>query len=136
MCIRDSLKDEGIKPDVAAGLSLGEYSALAAAEVFEPEKAIELVRFRAEEMYKASIGVDCAMSALIGADRHIAEECCALVSEETGEIVQPANYNCPGQIVISGEAGAVAAASEPVSYTHLDVYKRQGYRWNILSQKQ
>ena len=106
------LKDEGIKPDVAAGLSLGEYSALAAAEVFEPEKAIELVRFRAEEMYKASIGVDCAMSALIGADRHIAEECCALVSEETGEIVQPANYNCPGQIVISGEAGAVAAASE------------------------
>uniref|UniRef100_UPI003FF12D6E ACP S-malonyltransferase n=1 Tax=Candidatus Fimenecus sp. TaxID=3022888 RepID=UPI003FF12D6E len=43
---------------------------------------------------------------------HIAEECCALVSEETGEIVQPANYNCPGQIVISGEAGAVAAASE------------------------
>ena len=110
--VTELLRERGVEPKMAAGLSLGEYSALSAAGVFSPQEAVALVRKRAEEMSRASEGVDCAMSAVLGADRKTVEECCGEASGLTGEKVQPANFNCPGQIVISGEKTAVSRAAE------------------------
>lgn len=104
------LESEGIVPEMAAGLSLGEYSALHAAGVFDAETAIKLVTRRAQEMHQAARGVDCKMSAVMGLERKALADCCA----EAGDsgICQIANYNCPGQIVIAGEAAAVERAAE------------------------
>ena len=109
------LRTYGIDAKMAAGLSLGEYSALCAAGVFTPEDAIKLVRIRAAEMYKAAMGIECAMTAVLGSDRKTVENCCKMASEVTSKWVQPANYNCPGQIVISGEKEAVQEASALLS---------------------
>lgn len=106
------LREKNIDPEMAAGLSLGEYSALSAAGVFSPQEAVSLVRKRAEEMSKAAEGVDCAMSAVLGLDRESVRQSCGEASEITGQKVQPANFNCPGQIVISGEKPAVEKAVE------------------------
>lgn len=95
----------GIVPEMAAGLSLGEYSALHASGVFDAETAIKLVTRRAMEMHKAAVGIDCKMSAVMGFDREALAECCTAASDMG--VVQIANYNCPGQIVIAGEADAV-----------------------------
>ena len=107
------LSKAGIEPEMAAGLSLGEYSALHAAGVFDAETAIRLVTLRAAEMHKAAAGIDCKMSAIMGFDRQALAECCALASEEG--LVQIANYNCLGQIVIAGEAAAVEKCVELAS---------------------
>lgn len=104
------LRKAGIQPELAAGLSLGEYSALHAAGVFDAETAIKLVSFRAQEMYKAAKGVDCKMSAVMGFDRDALAECCSLAKD--AGVVQIANYNCPGQIVIAGESAAVDKCTE------------------------
>ena len=108
------LQKAGVEPVMTAGLSLGEYSALHAAGVFDAATAINLVSLRAQEMHKAAEGVDCKMSAVMGFDREALAECCALSSD--AGVVQIANYNCPGQIVIAGEGAAVdkcaALASE------------------------
>lgn len=103
------LKKAGITPDMAAGLSLGEYSALGAAGVFDNETAIKLVTRRALEMHKASKGIDCEMKAIMGLDTKIVEECCK--SAGSDGIVQITNLNCPGQIVIGGDAVAVEKAA-------------------------
>lgn len=112
--IMAELQKAGVEPKMAAGLSLGEYSALHAAGVFDAETAIELVSRRAQEMHKAAEGIDCKMSAIMGFDREPLAECCEAASGEG--VVQIANYNCPGQIVIAGEAAgvdkAVALAAE------------------------
>ncbi len=98
-----------IRPQMAAGLSLGEYSALHAAGVFDAETAISLVTKRAAAMAEAADGVDCAMKAVLGLDRETLADCC---SKAAGRgTVQIANYNCPGQIVIAGERKAVEAAA-------------------------
>ena len=94
------LEKNGIRPDMAAGLSLGEYSALASAGVFDPKTAIELISFRGKEMAKASEGVACVMSAVLGLDRDVLAEIVAEASKLWK--VEIANYNCPGQIVVSG----------------------------------
>ena len=103
-----ALFDAGIRPDYAAGLSLGEYSALEAAGVFTAKAAIELAAYRGAAMAKASEGVNSAMTAVLMLDRESLARCC----EEAGGMVRICNYNCPGQIVIGGEAEAVAHAGE------------------------
>lgn len=105
-----ALFEAGVRPDYAAGLSLGEYSALEAAGVFTAKAAIELAAYRGAAMAKASEGVQSAMTAVLGLDREPLARCC----EEAGDmgVVQICNYNCPGQIVIGGEAAAVARAGE------------------------
>lgn len=102
------LEDQkAIKPDVAAGLSLGEYCALAAAGVMSDEDAITTVRQRGILMQEAvPVGIG-AMAAILALDAEKIEE---VLSGMEG--VQIANYNCPGQIVISGKKEAVALANE------------------------
>ena len=103
------LAEKGIRPDYAAGLSLGEYSALAAAGVFTAKQAVELAAFRGKAMAAAAAGVPCGMTAVLGLDRDkLAEACKAAAGEGVVEI---ANYNCPGQLVIGGQKAAVDAAA-------------------------
>lgn len=97
----------GVKPDVAAGLSLGEYPAMVAAGVMSAEDAIKTVRQRGILMQEAvPVGIG-SMAAVLAMDAEKIEEVIAPI-----EGVQIANYNCPGQIVISGKKEAVEAASE------------------------
>lgn len=109
------LTEAGIKPDVVAGLSLGEYSALAAAGVLSFEEAVPLVRLRGTYMQEAvPVGLG-GMAAVLGLNAETVDDVCAQASAETGMHVEGANYNCPGQIVISGHTEAVARAMELVS---------------------
>lgn len=107
LAILKAVLNMGIKPDVCAGLSLGEYAALVAAGKISEEDAIRVVRKRGIYMQEA-VPTGGAMSAVLGLDFEKVEEICG----NTEGIVELANYNCPGQIVISGEENAVAAASE------------------------
>ena len=102
------LKEQGITPDYAAGLSLGEYSALYAAGVFDQQTALELVRFRGQIMEEAVKGLESKMAAILGLDRELLQEAC--VEGSKLGVVEIANYNCPGQLVIGGEAAAVDCA--------------------------
>lgn len=104
------LKKNGITPDYVCGLSLGEYSALQCAEVFDVQTAIELVRFRGLAMENAAKGIESKMVAVLGLDRDSLLEAIKEASNEG--VVQIANYNCPGQLVIGGELKAVEKASE------------------------
>ena len=97
-------------PDMLAGHSLGEYSALVAAGAFEFREAIALVRFRGEAMQRAVPAGTGAMAAILGLDDAVVEAACAEAAQ--GEIVQAVNYNSPGQLVIAGSAAAVARAIE------------------------
>ena len=94
------------KPDVVAGHSLGEYSANVAAGTVSFEDAVRLVRMRGGFMQQAVPVGEGAMSAVLKAERELVEEIC----ESTDGVVEPANYNSPGQIVIAGAAAAVEAA--------------------------
>lgn len=105
------LAEEGIRPHMAAGLSLGEYSALAAAGVFDEKTAISLAAFRGKAMTKAAEGFDAGMLAVLGLDENALREACAEASEGE-ERAELANLNCPGQIVISGAKAAVDRAGE------------------------
>ena len=105
--ILQALLAEGRTPDVAAGLSLGEYGALLASGVMEQRDAFALVRKRGIYMQEA-VPDGGAMAAVLGLDAEKIEEIC---KQEAG-MVSIANYNCPGQIVITGEEAAVAAAGE------------------------
>lgn len=95
---------------MVAGHSLGEYSALVAAEALTFSDAIKLVRLRGEEMQKAGEDNPGTMAAIVGLDAKIISEVC-LTASKAG-IVQPANYNSPGQIVISGSVGGVRKGME------------------------
>ncbi len=101
------LEARGLKADVAAGLSLGEYGALAAAGVISDEDIFRLVRKRGLFMQEA-VPTGGAMAAILALATDKIEEIC----EQTEGIVSIANYNCPGQIVITGEEKAVEAAME------------------------
>ncbi len=98
-----------LKPDVVAGHSLGEYSALVAAEAISFSDAVLTVRKRGEFMKSASGGT---MAASLLLPREKVIELCKQASSETGAVVVAANFNCPGQIVISGESKAVEKACE------------------------
>jgi len=99
-----------IKPDMVAGHSLGEFSALFAAGVLSFESALELVSLRGSLMQKAGTDHPGTMAAVIGMDDEIVEQVCKEASELTGKPVVAANYNCPGQLVISGDITAVEKA--------------------------
>ncbi|WP_438350103.1 ACP S-malonyltransferase [Paenibacillus sp. FA6] len=109
----EALRAKGIQADYVAGHSLGEYSALVAAGVLSLEDAVAIVRARGNFMEKAVPGGQGAMAAVLGADAQALSQLCVEVSE-SGHIVELANINCPGQIVISGSQSGVAAVSERV----------------------
>ena len=96
------------KPDMVAGHSLGEFSALVAAGALPIEQGLKLVEARALAMQKACEAAPSTMAAIIGLPDEQVEEICATIDG----ICVPANYNCPGQVVISGEIAAIEAACE------------------------
>lgn len=106
-----ALEQNGYQPDVTAGLSLGEYGALIASGVMTAEEAFELVRKRGIFMQEA-VPAGGAMAAVLGLDAAAIEKICRETAEQTGSEVSIANYNCPGQIVISGQEEAVHLAGE------------------------
>lgn len=103
------LAERGIVPDYAAGLSLGEYSALQCAGVFTAPQAISLAAFRGKAMAAAAAGRPCGMTAVLGLDREKLQEACR--QSAGAGVVEIANYNCPGQLVIGGEQAAVDQAA-------------------------
>ena len=106
------LEAGGVKPDIMAGHSLGEYSALTAANVLSLTDAVKLVRLRAEAMQNAvPVGVG-GMAAILGIDDAVVKQVCADAQTATGEIVEAVNFNSPGQVVIAGHKGAVEKACE------------------------
>jgi [acyl-carrier-protein] S-malonyltransferase len=105
-----ALAKHGLRPDFVAGHSLGEYSAVVAAEGLTLADAVVAVRRRGQYMQEAvPVGVG-AMAAILNLDTDAIAKACADAAE--GEVVAPANLNCPGQVVIAGHAGAVARAIE------------------------
>lgn len=110
--ILEAVKKKGIKADITAGLSLGEYAALVANDVLSFEDAVALVRKRGIYMSNEVPNGEGSMAAILGLDVETIERICKEVEDETNLCVQPANYNCPGQIVISGKKEAVLAACD------------------------
>ena len=102
---------ESFKPDLVAGHSLGEISALVANKCLDFEDGLKLVHKRALAMQKACEKVPSTMAAILGLEDSIVEQICS----ETSGIVVPANYNCPGQIVISGDLKSIDLAIEKLS---------------------
>ena len=98
------------KPDMVAGHSLGEFSALVAAGALDFEEGLKLVEIRARAMQKACETVSGTMAAILALSSDKIEEICASFKQPCDGIVVPANYNCEGQVVISGEKAAVEAA--------------------------
>ncbi|WP_234572846.1 ACP S-malonyltransferase [Rhodohalobacter sp. 614A] len=109
-----------IEPDVVAGHSLGEFSALAAAGAIDFNDALELVSLRGNKMQVAGNDNPGTMAAIIGMDDETVDEICDEATSEIGKPVVPANYNCPGQLVISGDVDAVHKA--------IDLAKEKGCR--------
>lgn len=106
------VREAGIEPDYVAGHSLGEYSAITCAGCIAPEQVLPLVRFRGKLMARAGDGAPGAMAAVLGLDAEPVQEAVATVTDGT---VVVANYNSPGQVVISGEVNALEAASAACS---------------------
>tara|TARA_R110002124_G_scaffold109723_4_gene263146 strand:- start:7916 stop:8803 length:888 start_codon:yes stop_codon:yes gene_type:complete len=111
-------------PDMVAGHSLGEFSALVACGAVSFEDALKIVRRRGELMQAAGASNPGTMAAIIGMDDDKVEAVCEKAKEQTGKEVIPANYNCPGQLVISGYTEAVKAA--------VDIAKEDGARMAML----
>lgn len=103
---------DGPRPDMVAGHSLGEFSALVANGTLSFEDGLKLVSIRAQAMQKACEQTPSTMAAILNLTDEKVEEICAQVQKETGEIVVAANYNCPGQLVISGTVKGVEVACE------------------------
>jgi len=100
------------KPDMVAGHSLGEFSALVANNTLSFEDALKLVSIRANAMQKACEIVPGTMAAVLALADEIVEKICTEIEAETGETVVAANYNCPGQLVISGTVAGINIACE------------------------
>jgi [acyl-carrier-protein] S-malonyltransferase len=103
---------EGANPQMVAGHSLGEFTALVANGTLSFEDALQLVKIRAIAMQKACELVPSTMAAVLALEDEKVEAICKAVSEELNDVVVPANYNCPGQLVISGSVDAVKFACE------------------------
>ena len=103
-----ALTTKSFNPDVCAGHSLGEFSALAASNSISFEDGLKLVSIRANAMQKACQNTEGTMAAILGLPDEIIESSC----NDVDGIVKPANYNCPGQLVISGEIKSVEKACE------------------------
>lgn len=108
------LERAGIKADVVAGLSLGEYSAHVAAGTLTFEQAVPLVRQRGQLMQEAVPAGTGGMAAVLGLETDLVDQICAETRDASGAWVAGANYNCPGQIVIAGQEEALADAHERV----------------------
>jgi [acyl-carrier-protein] S-malonyltransferase len=106
------LTTEHTTPDMVAGHSLGEFSALVANQTLSFEDALRLVSIRAKAMQAACEIQPSTMAAVLALADDKVEEICASVSAESGEVVVPANYNCPGQLVISGSVKGIEIACE------------------------
>lgn len=110
------LQSKGIKPEIAAGLSLGEYSALYASGVFDEKQVIDLVAYRGKSMEEAVTGRDTGMIAVMSLDREIIKECCKQAEEEFADspyhIAEVANYNTPVQVTVSGDTPVITRAGE------------------------
>jgi [acyl-carrier-protein] S-malonyltransferase len=106
--VKARMAGEAFNPDVVAGHSLGEFSALVAAGALEFEDGLRLVSQRALAMQKACEMQESTMAAILGLDDEVVEKVCAGIEE----IVVPANYNCPGQLVISGSIEGINQAVE------------------------
>ena len=102
LAVLAALRERGIAPDYVVGHSVGEFAAIAAANSIDTAGAISLVRERGLAMAEAARESDGTMAAILGLDDEVVEQLCAEI-----EGVWPANYNCPGQIVVSGEEDAV-----------------------------
>ena len=111
-CYRAWLANGGVKPAFVAGHSLGEYSALVAAEVISFQDAVPLVRYRAEAMQTAVPLGTGTMAAILGLDGAQVQAVCAEASALTNEVVEAVNFNAPGQVVIAGANAAVGKACE------------------------
>ena len=96
------LRERGIEPDYVIGHSVGEFAALVAAEALGTDEAIELVRKRGIAMAEAARERPGSMAAILGLEDEVVEQICSSIAQ-----VWPANYNCPGQLVVSGEDAAV-----------------------------
>ena len=106
------LAEGGRRPDCVAGHSLGEYTALVAAESLTLADALPLVRFRAQAMQDAvPVGAG-GMAAVLGLEDDAVRAGCAAAAQQTGEVVEAVNFNAPGQVVIAGTQTAVARACE------------------------
>ncbi len=116
LAINAALRARGIEPDYVVGHSVGEFSALGAAHAIEVREAIRLVRERGLAMADAASAHPGAMAAILGLADEVVESLCKKIHN-----VWPANYNCPGQLVISGETAAVDAAC---SEAHLQGARR------------
>ncbi len=108
-CLKPLLEN-GVKPHAVAGLSLGEYTAHVASGTFSFREAVVLVKKRGKYMQEAVPVGTGAMAAIIGLENSEVIECCKAVS--SGGVVEPANFNCPGQVVVAGETEAVEKAVE------------------------
>lgn len=106
------LAARGLRPQWAAGHSLGEYAAHVAAGTFAFGDAVAIVRRRGRYMQDAVPVGTGAMAAVLGASDEVVSQACADAAD--GEVVSPANFNCPGQVVIAGTAAAVARAADRV----------------------
>lgn len=110
------LASKGIKPEMAAGLSLGEYSALYSAGVFEASQVIDLVAYRGKSMEEAVTGRDVGMIAVMSLDRDSIKECCLKAQEEFKDspynVAEVANYNTPIQVTVSGDTPVINRAGE------------------------
>ena len=103
LAINEAIRSRGIRPDFVVGHSVGEFAALGAGEALTPAEAIALVRERGLAMAEAAEAHPGSMAAILGLADEVVETLCRRISN-----VWPANYNCPGQIVVSGEDAAVA----------------------------
>ena len=108
----DPSMGSGSRPDMVAGHSLGEFSALVANGTLSFEDALQLVFIRANAMQKACVMNPSSMAAVLALADEKVEAICKEVEKETGEVVVPANYNCPGQLVISGSIKGIEIACE------------------------
>jgi [acyl-carrier-protein] S-malonyltransferase len=106
---RAKMNADTFQPDMVAGHSLGEFSALVAAGAMDFESGLKLVQQRAMAMQAACELQESTMAAILGLEDAVVEEICASITEE---IVVPANYNCPGQLVISGSVKGIEIAVE------------------------
>ena len=116
------LREKGIRPDYVAGHSLGEYSALVAAGAIRLQDAVRLVHKRGQYMQEAVPKGEGTMAALLGLEPAVAEDICREAAQ--GQVVSPANWNSPGQIVIAGQAAAVQRA--------VDLAKTHGAKRSIV----
>ena len=114
----------GQKPDVVAGHSLGEYTALTASGALDFEDALKAVGRRGELMQQAAEEQPGTMAAVIGLEDSTVEDICSEHSSESGQIVVPANYNTRGQLVISGNVNAVEAAMEKMKAAGAKIVKK------------